>query len=432
MKVLIRENGDDLVRRAASDVAPLFSLVLDDLASTVRNAHNQVLGMSLKGSNWVTRLSSFRWTIEAGEKLILPDAVALAVEADGRLVPLVMTSAAAAEAVVMPISSNLILVGISPGRDALDLAQFNIQAAAACSAFFISAHAHGGNLADLIGTGPATALQAAVDKAISSADMGGGFTAPVPTPSQDQMFEQKEFSYAVRLADFGDEVVAKEISEIIESVVGELARHLPLHDLDGFTIAEDYQRALANLDRGLPALRPAKSSALGYGMGVATCVAVERRGVRKEHIVLAAQIAQSWLSGDTEAQASALNILVKMLAGVAHSTRFAHDAAIAFTPDPLTAELHPAVAATPSRWFTARESAFVCPASWWLLCRSCDGEHRIYRTRSCCGACKYQRDRRRHQCRAPGAGVRLRYIGARCGLAGSPGRTGRRANFRRG
>lgn len=362
MTVLIRENGEDLVRCAASDVAPLFLLILDDLAGMVRNAHNEVLGTSLRNNNWVTRLSTFSWTIEAGKELILPDAVALAVEADGRLVPLVFTNKEAVEAVVMPISSNLILVGISPWRDAVDLAKFNTQAAAACGAFFIGARAFDEeNLAELIGTVPAAAIRSAVQKAVSSTEIGGEITPPVHAPSQEAALGYKGFSYTVRLADFGDAVLAKEISDVIESVVGELARQLPLHDLDGFTIALDYQRALAELDRGDATLAPANSSALEYGIGVAIPITVERNGAHKEHIVLSAEISQSWLSGDIKAQTAALNILIKMLASVAHCTRFAKDVATTFTPDPLTAELHPAVAATPSRWFTARESAFVAP-----------------------------------------------------------------------
>jgi hypothetical protein len=362
LSALVRENGDDLVRNATTAVKPFFPLLSGNLVSKVRDAQSRILEMPPEGAGWVTTLSTFHWTIEAGEKLILPDAVALAAEANGRLVPLMFTSADDATALLMPISSNLILVGISPARSALDLTQFNALAAAACSAFFIGAQPFDkDNLASLIGTGPATEIQRGISEAISSAELRGAAPLSLPTRSKDRVFEQESFSYSVRLADYGDVDRAKEISEVIEAVVRELARHLPLHDLDGFTIAIDYHRALAELDRGDPHFPVATSSALEYGAGVAMPVTVKRNGMRKEHIVLAAHIAESWLSDNLNTRAGALNILVKMLAGVAHRTRFDTDAAVTFRPGPLAVALHPGVAPAPPEWFSARECAFIAP-----------------------------------------------------------------------
>lgn len=362
VSALIRENGDDLVRNAAAAWGPLLPLLFRDLADKVRDAHSRILRMPPEGSGWMTRLSTFHWTIEAGEELILPDAVALAAEASGRLVPLMFTSADDTRAVMMPISSNLILIGIPTDLGAFNLEHFNAQAAAACSAFFIGARPFDDdNLTDLIGTGPVTAIQTAIDEAVRSVELGGAAPLSLPMQPQDRTFEQRSFSYSVRLADYGDEARAKEVAEVIESVVRELARHLPLHDLDGFTIAIDYQRALADLDRGDPSLPPATSYALAYGVGVGMPVTVKRDGVYKNHIVLGANIAEAWLSDDPETRAGALNILVKMLANVAHRTRFAVDAVVTFKPDPLTAALHPAVATAPSEWFSAREGAFIAP-----------------------------------------------------------------------
>ena len=90
-------------------------------------------------------------------------------------------------------------------------------------------------------------------------------------------------------------------------------------------------------------------------------ITVERHGQRKEHVVVSAGIAGAWLSEDAETRTGALNILVKMLASVAHGTRFNRDAAVTFRPDPLTAAIHLTTAATPTAWFSARSAAFVAP-----------------------------------------------------------------------
>ena len=362
MSALIRENGDGLVRKATNAMEPLFPLLLDTLVSKVRDAHNRALETPPEGNGWVDRLATFRWTVEAGKGLILPDAVALAAEADGRLVPLLFTGASDATAVAMPVSSSLILVGIQPGRGAFDLTGFNEQAAAACSAFFIGARPFDdSNLADLIGTAPALAIQAAIDDAVSSVAQGGAAPPPASERPQGRTGEQNAFSYTIQLADYGDAAHAKAVGEVIEAVVQEVARHQPLHDLDGFTIAADYRGTLAALDRGRPSLPPAKSDALEYGIGVAMPVTVERHGQRKEHVVVSAGIAEAWLSEDAETRAGALNILVKMLASVAHGTRFNRDAAVTFRPDPLTTAVHLPAAATPPAWFSARSAAFVAP-----------------------------------------------------------------------
>lgn len=357
---LVREDPDNFIRHLQAAASPFFARIRSSLATAVRDAHNRILpDATRESSGWVSRLSTFRWTVEAGEELILPDCVALAAEADGRLVALPFTTAKAAEAVVLPVSHERILVGICADRDPVDLTHFNKHAAAACTAFFISARPlDDQNLADLIGTAPATAIEAAIDKATGLVGMDEVANAPLlPTPSQAQAFVQREFSYTVRLADFGDAVLEKEISDVIEVVVRELARRLPLHDLDGFTIALDCQRALAKLDRGDPDLPLVKNGGgLAYGFTVATRVTVKRSGVQKEHIVLSAELAQSLVSSDVKVLAIALNILVKMLASMAHSTKFAE------TTDSLIVALHAAVVTAPPRWFAARESAYVVPS----------------------------------------------------------------------
>lgn len=144
---------------------------------------------------------------------------------------------------------------------------------------------------------------------------------------------------------------------ILQSVVGTLSRDMPLQDLDGITIAIDYADALAKLDRGDPGLPPVTSGALPYGAGVAMPVAVVRDGRPKMHLVLAAGIAEGWTSDDPEARAASLHLLIKMLAGIANSTRFGESST--FKPDEMARELHLAGARSPSTYWSAKHAAFV-------------------------------------------------------------------------
>ena len=158
----------------------------------------------------------------------------------------------------------------------------NQQAAACGDAFFIGGRSYDDDgLASLIGSGPTNAIRHAIEGAIRGAEVDGVAAPEIYVPSRDNHLELDGFTYTLRLADFGDESLAKELVGMLQTVVGELSRRLPLHYLDGFTIARDYHAALLGLDRGDETLPPLTSSALKYGAGIAKPVSVKRNGIQK-------------------------------------------------------------------------------------------------------------------------------------------------------
>ena len=322
MTSILREFSDQLLTGVAT--SPNVSAISDasDVAAQVREAHNAMLARPLADNGWVAEFAMFNWTMEGGEELILPDAVALSRAAGERFAPLLFTSAVNAELVVMPISVDRILVGRREDAT-FDLARFNADAAAASESFFIAARPM--NDVDLIariGIGPAKALEQTVSQVIIQAEQARVHADCNIKPLQPADRIVQNFTYSVRLADFGDLVLANQYAGIIQAVVAQLAREIPLQDLDGITIAADYNAALADLDRGDPDLPPVTSGALGYGLGIAKQIAVRREGMRKEHLVLAAGIAEAWISPEPDARAFGLHMLVKTLAGVAYTTRY--------------------------------------------------------------------------------------------------------------
>ena len=359
---LLRELGDRLIEQAVKAIGPIFPQLLGGLANSIRDAHNSILATNPESNGWMTALAALAWTVEAGVGLILPDAVALATEGDGRLMPLLFTTATDVRAVVMPISADRILVGRVKGSAPIDLSNFNTHAATNCETFFIGPRPFDEDkLSTLIGSATAREIEQAVLAAVSEAEQVRSIAGITIAPSEPHAFTQQGFSYSVRLADFGDEVRAKEFADVLHGVVTALGRHLPLHELDGFTLATDYRGALATVDRGDPSLPPVTSDALSYGVGVAKPVTVIRNGAHKEHLVIAAGLAETWLSPDPGVRSSGLYTLVKMLAGIAHSTRYASAGTFKYTPDIMGRELHLAVAATPPGYWSARQAAFVEP-----------------------------------------------------------------------
>lgn len=361
LSFFVRERGSELAAQAATTLTPMFPTLFKDLASRVRDSHNAIVAKPLDDHGWVKALTGFHWTIEAGVDLILPDAVALSRETGHSLAPLLFTKAADAELILLPVAHDRILVGRRDTATDVDLTTYNAQAAASCQGFFVAASEFDAEgLSAMIGSGPAQALAASIAESLHDAEAARRNHDGTDLPrAQPRTFVLADFSYRVTLHDFGDDVLAQEYAAILQSVVGALSRDIPLHDLDGVTIAADYGDALAKLDRGDPDLPPVASRALGYGIGVAKPVTVVRDGKPKSHLVLAAGIAAAWTSDDADLRASSLHLLIKMLAGIAHGTRYAD--VPPFTPDAMGRELHLAVAHAPNGYWSAKQAAFVDP-----------------------------------------------------------------------
>lgn len=361
LSFFMRERGGELAAQAVATLTAMFPTLFKDLASRVRDSHNEIVAKPLDDHGWVNALNGFHWAIEAGIDLILPDAVALARETGRALAPLLFTTAADAELILMPVAHDRVLVGRRDAATGIDLTTYNAQAAASCQGFFIATRAFNTEgLSATIGSGPAQALAESIAEAVQGAEAARRDQDGAELPrAQPRTFALTDFSYRVTLHDFGDDVLAQEYAAILQSVVGALSRDIPLHDLDGVTIAPDYGDALATLDRGDPDLPPVTSGALGYGVGVAKPVTVIREGKPKSHLVLAAGIAAAWISDDADLRASSLHLLIKMLAEIAHATRYAD--VPAFTPDAMSRELHLAVAHALSGFWSAKQAAFVDP-----------------------------------------------------------------------
>ena len=361
LSFFVRERGSELAAQAVARLTPMFPTLFKDLASRVRDSHNAIVAKSLDDHGWVKALTGFHWTIEAGVDLILPDAVALARETGHSLAPLLFTTAADAELILLPVAHDRVLVGRRDTATDVDLTTYNAQAAASCQGFFVAASEFDAEgLSATIGSGPAQTLAASVAEAVYAAEAARRNHDGADLPrAQPRTFPLVDFSYRVTLHDFGDDVLAQEYAAILQSVVGALSRDIPLHDLDGVTIAADYCDALAKLDRGDPDLPPVASGAFGYGIGVAKPVTVVRNGKPKSHLVVAAGIAAAWTSDDADLRASSLHLLIKMLAGIAHGTRYAD--VPPFTPDAMGRELHVAIAHAPNGYWSSKQAAFVDP-----------------------------------------------------------------------
>ncbi|SCX31842.1 hypothetical protein [Agrobacterium rosae] len=105
--------------------------------------------------------------------------------------------------------------------------------------------------------------------------------------------------YEIIFKDCADQESADRIAPIVSGIVKGMAEFLPLGRLDGFTFANDYAAALAELDRGFGATSALAATQEDFGVGVAMSPTIMRDGVIKTRVVMDAWFAYALL-GDSE------------------------------------------------------------------------------------------------------------------------------------
>jgi hypothetical protein len=87
------------------------------------------------------------------------------------------------------------------------------------------------------------------------------------------------------LQGFADKPSAERFGDLVAETVRSISRYINLERLDGITVAFDYDRALAGLDRGYKPSQPLTRTGTEQLVGVAMTPAVLRQGAVKAHMV---------------------------------------------------------------------------------------------------------------------------------------------------
>ncbi|MBK8907538.1 MAG: hypothetical protein IPM60_06460 [Rhodospirillales bacterium] len=291
-------------------VTDAFTSVLDRLHDLVRDGHNKALGQALIAEPRKTSLEALEWHIRAAppEGAILPDCVALgADEEGGPFLPYMMTTMATVSAVVMPITSEKLLVGVRPGRDAPDLANFNCDAAACSDELFITASQSPffAQLGAKMGQRWRTKIDAVVQAALKDvlpnkrlSDESGSDRPTLPP-----------VSYQLTFTNLGTEEEVRPISEMTQRLLEHVRPLFDLERLDGITFAADHQGALNDLERSFDIDTTPEGVPDYIAQGAATAL-VLRDGVAKVRIVMHAAYGQSLIADEQEHAEMALHFLV--------------------------------------------------------------------------------------------------------------------------
>ena len=290
-----------------------FTSVLEGLDNMVRDGHNKALGQGLIAESRKTSLEALDWHIRAApqEGALLPDCVALGIDQEGgTFLPYMMTEAATVSAVVMPITSEKLLVGVRPGHAAPDLTNFNGDGAACSNELFITAsqapvfaelHAQmGGRWGSEIDTVVQDALKDLLPSKKASGESSGELP-PLPP-----------LSYQLTFSGYGD-IDITPISEKTQRIVAQIRPLFDLSRLDGITFAAPFQQALDELERGFDINTTPEGMPDYLADGVATAI-VLRDGIPKVRVILNAEYGLSFVREEQRGAEVALHLLAAGLA----------------------------------------------------------------------------------------------------------------------
>lgn len=295
-------------------ITEVFAVVLDGLHDKVRDAHNKALSEGSIAESRKTSLEALEWHIRAAppEGAVLPDCVALGVDEEGgTFLPYIMTHTGTVSAVVIPLASDKLLVGVRPGHATPDLANFNRDAAACSDELFI------------------TASQAPIFAELG-ADMGarwaGEIDAVIHGVLKDLLPNKKEsgenggkpppltpISYQLSFVDLGAEEEVAALSEKAQYLVAQLRPLFDLDRLDGITFASDFQAALTEMERGFDINTTPEGIPDHIAQGASIALVV-REGVTKVRIVFHAAYGLALVGEELQEAEVALHLLVAGLA----------------------------------------------------------------------------------------------------------------------
>lgn len=358
--------------------SPMFEVFFDrllmDIPAHMRSGHNRALSGGLAPDGRASALKKLRWTVHDAPEggLVLPDCVAIGIDAEGRPHPLVMTDFDKLRFALMPLSSNKLLVGAAETDRVFQEAQDFNEMAAGCSHDFFVAHRKGADFDRLVAT-IGSRTQQAIEDVVGQAFEGFKKERLPQQASDDSRVEATEaepppavssLNFEMKFRGVADQATAEHIAGVVSAIVRELRPVMALDRLEGFTFASDYEAALQELDTGFELGTPLRPTKDAHAVGVAMTPLVLRDGVVKSRIVTELWLAEGLISDDDERQKVSMHTLVSQMAHVAcvqlldEALPGVHTQAI---EDSLDGLLYPCVSSAWTGYFAARASAIFRP-----------------------------------------------------------------------
>jgi Protein of unknown function (DUF4238) len=315
-----RENFDAAMVEIMPMFERLFEGFLEGSSDIAREGHNKALSSNNGPNARFDHLATLRWTLAPAqpEGAILPDCVAVAYTAEG-VSPLMFADLHEASAVVMPISSKIILIG-TLADTSQPLGDFNREAARVSHRFFLSATSDP-EIADLrqqIDERASQLVEDAVRHAFKDfmppigTVLENGAAGAIADDSDGSVTPALNLQLSL-LGMYDTVEAAGALTDAIRGIVSAVGYSLPLSRLEGITLSSDYGEALSQIDRGIEGVGPPSTIDPAIGNGIAQTVNVMRTGKITCRIVVDSGVGFGLLSDDSATVDRATNVLIRQL-----------------------------------------------------------------------------------------------------------------------
>jgi Protein of unknown function (DUF4238) len=292
----LRESFAHDYDKHAGTLASLLRSANYALPRIARVGHNEALTKSVAPDSRVGALAALRWTvihIRPDSHLLLSDCVALSgVNGGSAYVPYLLHPDDELETILLPLSSNQLLVGSrTDSVPEVHVADVNIAAVKCAFDFVVSSKRYvTREVVDLLGESSRATILSIVRESLGGTFVSGNRSPEPEVPRAPAIDAVVSHSYVVRFLDCADQTAAERITGVVRVIVNAMGHHVPVSRIDSITFASDYEHALSNLDRGFDTSTPLAPTSIEYGIGVAMAPMVLRDGKIRCSIIM-----RSWL-----------------------------------------------------------------------------------------------------------------------------------------
>jgi hypothetical protein len=313
---MLRENSSASYGEMSDAIEEVVSRFQAHGSLEARDAHARALSASLAPQERVEMLERFTWRVDDidGDRLILPDFVALGWNSDGVAGSLLEHGKDELAVVMMPLSPRRALIG-SLGEVTADTSNFNEAAIPHCLSFFVGSEVSPvlELAATKIGSGTAALLSQSIEQSAARfrATVAEAPPARIELPAD---WASEPLGRVELHTDCVDQEGGRRLNAVIGQILGLARLRFDISTLRRIIINADYEDALSSLDRGRFETIEAPPVTSSTGLSIAFNVNIERDGVDGVAMVLRNSVAAGLLSEDNLSFGWAASVLLGQLA----------------------------------------------------------------------------------------------------------------------
>lgn len=315
-----------------------FSAYLSRIEAVASENHKKMLNTGLVAEPRKQVLEELIWHVRSAPSAdaIMPDCIALGFDEDeGGFLPYIMTSRVTS--VVMPLTSEKLLVGVRVGCDAPNLSAFNREASECSDELFIAATANHADLGQNIGKRWKDKMDSIVQDALESLKSYQDYkntelVRAAPTP-----FAPYQLTFIGWLTE--EDVTL--VSGTVQAIVEKLRQRFDLKRFDGITFTSEFGQTLTETERGFDNDMAPGESPDHIAQG-ASAILVMRDGELKVRIVLNKAYALSLVGENMHDASVALHLIVSGLS-FTHTVNQFENTLPGFLLEPVSMEDYDAV-----------------------------------------------------------------------------------------